>query len=193
MHDLKKFLLLILFILCGLGARSQDTIYPTGFAASFQPSLNDQFFGVGVYAQGLFEGFGLYTSVTGLFTHETGERESPSPGDLYISGPVTGPKNYVTLSGGLTYRAVENFYFYAGYSRGLYQQFSTSTYLDYSKPATYTVITEFRSYDLGLDFGAIYYAGKKIPRFALQIGFNTITKTIVAGIQVGLFIRKEVW
>jgi len=145
-----------------------------------------------VYAHGLISGIiGFYGSLTGLYPKLPKDQPTPGPNDVQ-DGSTTGPKTYQNFSIGMTCKAVENFYFYAGFSLGDYKQNVVTLYRN-SNGQFYNITTQTHGADRGFDFGAIYYAGKKVPRFGIQMGFNTTTKSIVGGIQIALFTRKVEW
>ena len=190
---MRRLAFILMLLMAISTARAQDTVYRTVIGAGYLPTMDKRLFGVGVYAHGLLYGVGgFYCSITGLYEHQTGSISS-TDGYYFVLGPIAGPKIYQNISIGVTIRAVEGFYFYCGFSKGDYQQFYTTYYSKGYGNTSYTFIEEKRGSDPGIDCGAIYYAGKKLPRFGLSLGFNTSTRMLVAGLHFAIGIPRLEW
>jgi hypothetical protein len=169
--------------------RVHDSLKRTVISIGYQPAIGGDFAGAGIYIHGIVSVVGVYASFTGLESKKTGDKDSPVLKDILL---FTGTnRNWNTINFGISIKTAENFYIYGGYSSGTFTDWTTDTYTHTagSKTSTYTVVTKNKSNNPGADFGAMYYAGKGTLRFALQLGFNTSMKSVIAGIQMGFFIK----
>lgn len=156
----------------------------------YQPAVKADYFGASIFIHSALGPVGIYSSMTGLRKEVVGTKTSSSQGDI---GIVTDSlRNWHTLSFGISIQTANNFFIYGGYSTGSYSDWITTTYqhTQSNKTTTYTVAKEKKDSKGGFDFGAMYYAGTKDLRFGLQLGYNTAMQSIVAGIQMGVFIKK---
>jgi hypothetical protein len=193
---MKKIFTIILMIisLSGFSQKhiKEDSLYRFVLAVSYQPAINIDMNGYGIYLHNIIVGIGLYWSMDGLISSgPSGNKTVPITDDILLL--TENKKEWSVMNYGLTIKTAGNFYIYCGFCNGDYTNWQTSTYQPYNGTIkqTYTVVKKTTSNSPGCDFGGIYYAGKEWGRFALQVGFNTSLKTVIIGIQFGVFFKKN--
>ena len=169
----------------------RDSTKRNVISVGYQPAIGGDMFGAGLYIHNLVSKVGMYASMTGLRKVVEGDQSAPQAMDTTHNLYDTSPNNWHTINFGLSVETASNFFIYCGYSTGAYSVWITDRYTP--KPPTnrkpYTVVTEQKYTKPGVDFGAMYYAGKGWVRFGLQLGYNTSMKSVLAGIQMGVFIK----
>jgi len=116
-----------------------------------------------------FIGVGLYLhkciSVVGLYGNLTG---------FHQFNPDTSKIQWDIKCGGLTFETAPGTFIYAGFSWGVKRLLDGSVE---NHP--------------GADIGMIYYPGSRQGRVGMQLGFNTSTLTVTAGLHIGIFFEKQ--
>lgn len=169
----------------------RDSLRRTVISLGYQPAIGGDMFGAGIYIHSLVSVVGLYSSMTGLYTQLVGDRSTKIDENDKSVGDPSFTSDWNTINFGISIQTAPNFFIYCGYSTGKHSFWTTTTYKHtYSTGfANYTIVSDDKSSKQGADFGAMYYAGKGVLRFGLQLGFNTSMKSIIAGIQMGIFIK----
>ncbi|MFZ4569757.1 MAG: hypothetical protein ACOYM0_01350 [Bacteroidales bacterium] len=173
------------------GKHKRDSLRRTVISLGYQPAIGGDMFGAGIYIHSLVSIVGVYSSMTGLYTQLVGDRSTKMNDNDTPVGASIPSSDWNTINFGISIQTAPNFFIYCGYSIGKYSVWATTKYKHtYSTGFEYyTIVEEDKSSKQGADFGAMYYAGKGVLRFGLQLGFNTSMKSIIAGIQLGVFIK----
>jgi len=181
--------ILLFSALFGYTQSKNDTVYRTSLMISYQPAIANSLIGFGIYVHNIIYPVGIYGSIEGIFIDRT--RDSHIPATGYSLYSTENKEDWENINIGLTFKMIENFYIYGGYSTGNYRDWVVATYTSTTagNQKVYTIAKVTDNASPGVDFGAIYYAGLKGFRCGLQLGFNTAQKTIIAGIQIGGFFK----
>ena len=155
-----------------------------GIGTSYDIPIKIGYFGCSIQTYNLIEGIGLYFSQYSNPKFSDADYYYPYPGDE-CWGSYTGEHKSATC-GGLTFKLIDYFYTYIGYSRTYQEEWTT--YLYYSNDFYYPGIYEVDDYNhyiiSGVDFGIKLFFSDWT---GLSFGYNTSLHCFTFGMVTSFF------